>query len=158
MSSVLCSSYSWFTLCPLPSCHPLPLSPPLCFSDQPAPVPLRSRVYRGRPVPAVYAVDGYRRARAFLVTRRPAVSEYDALWGLVWEQGVHAAVLVGSLAVRDGNGCAYSDQISHFCLWLDSFPTSPTPPSLRAWCTSTPGNSESPPSNGAVHQVILSLP
>ena len=44
----------------------------LVAADQLTRVPLSSRAYRGRPVPAAYYVDGYQKARAFIVTERPA--------------------------------------------------------------------------------------
>ncbi|XP_037087652.1 tyrosine-protein phosphatase 99A-like [Pollicipes pollicipes] len=65
-------------------------------------VPIASRLYRHRPTPAAYYVDGYQRARAFIVTDRPSAASHDALWRLVWEQGVTTLVLIGTLEPKGG--------------------------------------------------------
>ena len=69
-------------------------------ADELTRVPLSSRLYRSRPVPAAYYVDGYQKARAFIVTERPATAATDALWRIAWEQGVTGIVLIGTLEVR----------------------------------------------------------
>ena len=76
---------------------------PYC-TDHLTRVPLTSRRYRGRPAPAAFFVDGYQRARAFIVTERPTAATSDALWRIAWEQGVTGAVLIGTLEVRSGVG------------------------------------------------------
>ncbi|XP_037071436.1 tyrosine-protein phosphatase 99A-like [Pollicipes pollicipes] len=63
-------------------------------------VPITSRLYRGKAHPEAYFVDGYQRVRAFIVMQRPVAATRDALWRLVWEQGVRIIVLMGPLQVR----------------------------------------------------------
>ena len=70
--------------------------------DQLTRVGVSSRLYRSRPVPAAYYVDGYQKARAFIVTERPTAGACDAVWRLAWEQGVTGLVVIGTLEVRAG--------------------------------------------------------
>ncbi|XP_043208829.1 tyrosine-protein phosphatase 99A-like, partial [Amphibalanus amphitrite] len=60
-------------------------------------VAVSSRLYRSRAVPAAYYVDGYQKARAFIVTERPAAGAADVLWRIAWEQGVTGMVIIGTL-------------------------------------------------------------
>ncbi|KAF0303072.1 Tyrosine-protein phosphatase 99A [Amphibalanus amphitrite] len=62
-------------------------------------VPLPSRLYRARTalVPPAYHVDGYRRARAFIVTERPGPgTSSEGFWRLIWDQGVTTTVSIGA--------------------------------------------------------------
>ena len=75
-------------------------------------VPLPSRLYRGRavPVPPVYHVDGYRRARAFIVTERPGPgASSDGFWRLLWERAVTTAVSIGANQVGADIGRLFAE-------------------------------------------------
>ena len=53
-------------------------------------------------------MDGYRRARAFLVTERPGPgAPCDGFWRLVWEQGVVTVVIIGSYQVGAGESSKF---------------------------------------------------